>query len=87
MDVVGLYPNIPHGEGPALLCNFFKTRNNKQILIDTLTEFVEIVVKSNISEFDEKTLNLMKKFVFDKCCNGLQKWLMERGYNKKMIRK
>ena len=56
-------------------------------MIDTLTEFVEIVVKSNISEFDEKTLNLMKKFVFDKCCNGLQKWLMERGYNKKMIRK
>ena len=24
---------------------------------------------------------------FDKCCNDLEGWLMERGYNRKMIRK
>ena len=24
---------------------------------------------------------------FDKCCNDLENWLMERGYNEKMIRK
>ena len=24
---------------------------------------------------------------FDRCCNDLEKWLMERGYTQKMIRK
>ena len=24
---------------------------------------------------------------FGRCCNGLKKWLMKRGYNKEMIRK
>ena len=24
---------------------------------------------------------------FDRCCNDLERWLMERGYNEKMIRK
>ena len=36
MDVVGLYPNIPRGEVFASLCKFLRTRENKQILSDTL---------------------------------------------------
>ena len=36
MDVVGLYPNIPHGEGLASLYKFLESRDNKQILSDTL---------------------------------------------------
>ena len=32
MDVVGLYPNIPHGEGLPSLYKFLETRENKQIL-------------------------------------------------------
>ena len=55
MDVVGLYPNIPHGEGLASLYKFLETRENKQISSDTLTELAEIVLKNNIFEFDEKT--------------------------------
>ena len=59
MDVVGLYPNIPHGEGLASLYKFLETRENKQISSDTLAELAEIVLKNNIFEFNEKTF---KKF-------------------------
>ena len=55
MDVVGLYPNIPHGEGLDSLRRFSETRDNKQISSDTLTELAEVVLKNNIFEFDEKT--------------------------------
>ena len=48
MDVVGFYPNIPHGEGLASLRKFFETRDNKQIVSDTLTELAEVVLKNNI---------------------------------------
>ena len=47
MDVVGLCPNIPHGEGLA--------RDSKQVSSNTLTELAELVLKNNIFEFDEKT--------------------------------
>ena len=50
MDLVGLYPNIPHGEGLASLCKFLETKDNKQILSDT-----DVFLKNNIFEFDEKT--------------------------------
>ena len=55
MDVVRLYPNIPHEEGLASVYRFLKTRKNKQISKDTLAELTEIVKKNNIFEFDEKT--------------------------------
>ena len=58
MDVVGLYPDIPHGEGLASLYKFLETRENKQISSDTLTELAEIVFKNNIFGFDEKTFKL-----------------------------
>ena len=54
-DVVGLYPNIPHGEGLASLHSLLETRDNKQISSDTLTELAEVVLKNNIVEFDENT--------------------------------
>ena len=55
MDVVGLYPNIPHGEGLDSLRRYLETRDNKRISSDTLTELAEVVLKNNIFEFDEKT--------------------------------
>ena len=55
MDLVGLYPNIPHGEGLASLCKFLETKNNKQIPSDTLALLAEVFLKNNIFEFDEKT--------------------------------
>ena len=55
MNVVGLYTNIPHGEGLASLYKFLETSENKQISSDTLAELAEIVLKNNIFGFDEKT--------------------------------
>ena len=55
MDVVGVYPYIPHGEGLASLYKFLETSENKKISNDTLAELAEIVLKNNIFEFDEKT--------------------------------
>ena len=43
------------GEGLASLRRFLATRDNKQISSDTLAELVEVVLKNNIFEFDEKT--------------------------------
>ena len=55
VDVVGLYPNIAYGEGIPSLYKFLETRENKQILSDTLPELAEIVFKNNIFKFNEKT--------------------------------
>ena len=54
MDVVGLYPNTPHGEDLASLYECLETRENKQISSETLAELADIVLKNNIFEFDEK---------------------------------
>ena len=54
MDVVGLYLDIPHREGLSSLRRVLETRDNKQILSDSLTELAKVVLKNNIFEFDEK---------------------------------
>ena len=36
IDVVGLYPNIPHDEGLAFLKDFLDSRVDKQVTADTL---------------------------------------------------
>ena len=38
MDIIGLYPNITHGEGLASLRKILETRDNKQIPSDALME-------------------------------------------------
>ena len=76
MHVVGLYPNIPHGEGLASLYRFWETRANKQMSSDTLAELAEIVLKNNIFEFDEKTF-LMLFFI----------WLISRKNWRKLLKK
>ena len=55
MDAVSLYSNIPHGECLTSLEKFLVTRHNKQISSDTFAELAEVVLKNNITEFDEKT--------------------------------
>ena len=55
MDVVGLHPYIPHGEGLASLRKLLETSDYKHIPGDTLTELAEVVLKDNIFESDEKT--------------------------------
>ena len=48
IDVLGLYPNIPHSEGLTSLQRFLELRGNKQISSDTLIELAEIVLENNI---------------------------------------
>ena len=55
IDVVGLYPNIPHDEGLAFLKDFLDSRVDKQVTRDTLIELAELVLKNNIFEFSDKT--------------------------------
>ena len=60
VDVVDLYPNIPHSEGLTSLRRVLELRDNKQISSDTLVELAEIVLKSNIFQFDEKTFKQVR---------------------------
>ena len=60
IDVVGLYPNIPHSEGLNSLGRFLELRDNKQISSDTLIELVEIVLKNNLFQFDQKTFKQVR---------------------------
>ena len=57
MEVDGLYPNTPHGKGLISLREFLETRDNKQMLIDTLAELTATVLKNNILVFNEKNSN------------------------------
>ena len=52
IEVVRLYPNIPHSEGLTSFPRFLELREKKQISSDTLIEFTETVLKRNIFEFE-----------------------------------
>ena len=52
IDVVGLYPNIPYAEGLASLRKFLDARTEKKVTTETLLELAEIVLKSNIFQFN-----------------------------------
>ena len=54
MDIVSLYPNIPHREGLVFLCKLLEIRFNKQISGDTLAELGEVVFRNVVFEFDKK---------------------------------
>ena len=54
IDVVGLYPHIPHGEGLEALREAFINANN-ELLVDELISLARVVLENNYFEFDEKT--------------------------------
>ena len=56
MDVVGLYPNIPHEEGLSALRKRLETRKEKYVSTDTIIVLAEVVLKNKIITFGEKTL-------------------------------
>ena len=62
IDVVGLYPNIPHEEGLASLRKFLDARTEKKVTTKTLSllELAEIVLKNNIFQLNEKTLKQLR---------------------------
>ena len=61
IDIVSLYPNIPHSEGLNSLRRFLELRDNKQISRDTLIELAEIVLKSNFFVFDQKNFKQVRR--------------------------
>ena len=56
VDVVGLYPNIPHEEGLSALRKQLDLSQEKDVTTSTLVELAEVVLKNNIFTFKEKTL-------------------------------
>ena len=56
VDVVGLYPNIPHEEGLSTQHKRLDLRQEKDVTTSTLVELAEVVLKNNIFTFKEKTL-------------------------------
>ena len=53
VDVVGLYPNIPHEDGLAALKKVLEKREEKPISTNALLELTECVLKNNIFEHNE----------------------------------
>ena len=54
VDVVGLYPNIPHDEGLKAVRNALDSREDKTISTESLLELAECVLKNNIFEHNTK---------------------------------
>ena len=52
IDVVGLYPNIPHNEGLDAIRDALETREDKTISTESIMELAECVIKNNIFEHD-----------------------------------
>ena len=50
IDVVGLYPNIPHDEGLIALRKSLESREDKTTSTDSLMDLAECVLKNNIFE-------------------------------------
>ena len=52
VDVVGLYPSIPHEEGLEALREALERREDKAISTNSLTELAHLVLKNNFFEFN-----------------------------------
>ena len=50
IDVVGLYPNIPHKNGLVIMRKSLDAREDKTVLTDSLIELEECILKNNIFE-------------------------------------
>ena len=53
VDVVGLYPSIPHEEGLEALEGVLERREDKTISTDTVLELAHVVLKNNFFEFND----------------------------------
>ena len=55
VDVVGLYPNIPHKDGLEAVEKVLEERSDKTISTASLMDLMECVLKNNIFEHDGRT--------------------------------
>ena len=60
IEVVGLYPNIPHEEGLIAIRKALDTRKDKTISTDSLIELAECVLKNNIFEHDKSVFKQLR---------------------------
>ena len=60
IDVVGLYPNIPHEEGLIAIRKALDSRDDKTISTDFLIESAECVLKNNIFEHDKSVFKQLR---------------------------
>ena len=61
MDVVGLYPNIPHEDGLIAIRKAPNTRKDKIISTESLIELAECVLKNNIFEHDKSVFKQLRE--------------------------
>ena len=54
VDVVGLYPNIPHDEVLSALQKRLELRREKKVSTSTLVDLAEVVLKNNVFTFGKK---------------------------------
>ena len=54
IDVVGLYPHIPHNEGLEAIRKILNMRTNQEIPTDDIVDLEELVLKNNNFEFGGK---------------------------------
>ena len=54
VDVVGLYPSIPHGEGLEAIREALDRRENPDVATDTLVGLASLVLENNYFEFNDR---------------------------------
>ena len=52
VDVVGLYPSIPHDEGLESIREALNSRGDQSVSTETLLELTKLVLKNNFFEFN-----------------------------------
>ena len=60
VDVVGLYPNIPHEDGLEALKSVLDDRKDKSVSTETLLELTECVLKNNIFEHNSQVFRQLQ---------------------------
>ena len=55
VDVVGLYPNIPHKDGIEALKSVLDSRKNKTVSTESLLELTKLVLENNVFEHNGET--------------------------------
>ena len=86
IDVVGLYPNIPHEDGLVAMRKALDEREDKTVSTDSLIDLTECVLKNNIFEHNTSFYKQLRGTAIGTKMAWLEAWLRERGYSDKLVR-
>ena len=87
VDVVGLYPNIPHEEGLSAIRKRLDNRMEKYISSDTLCDLAKVVLKNNIFKFGKKTLKQKEGLQSERNLRLLIAFCVWQNWKKKFFKK